>query len=305
MADIAILGIFAADTAYRAPRLPMMGETLLGDGFALNPGGKGSNQAVAAARAGGSVAFLSKIGADTFGDMAMATWDDAGVTFAGDRVADQPTGAAFIFLDSATGDNAIIVAPGAAGTISEADVEGWAATIRSARVFICQLEQPLEAAQRALAVARDAGVRTVLNPAPAAELPDAMLSLCDLITPNESEAALLTGIAVDSLEDAERAAKALVARGVGAAIITLGERGALFHDGNRTIHVEARTAGDVVETTGAGDAFNGALAVALSEGQQIDAALRFANACAAISVTRAGAAPSMPDRSEIDRLLLG
>lgn len=195
------------------------------------------------------------------------------------------------------------MAPGAAGAISAADVDRWGDTIRAARVFVCQLEQPLDAAQHALQIARKAGVRTILNPAPAAELSDEMLALCDLVTPNESEAELLTGITVTGPDDAERAAKALIARGVGAVIVTLGAQGALFHDGARTLHVAARNAGPVVETTGAGDAFNGALAVALAEGRDMDAALTFANACAAISVTRAGAAPSMPDRSEIDALL--
>lgn len=301
--DIAILGIFAADTAYRADRMPAMGETVLGRGFALNAGGKGSNQAVAAARAGGSVAFLSLIGQDTFGRLARDTWAAAGVTFAGSERRDADTGAAFIFVDESTGDNAIIVAPGAAGTIAPADIEGWAGTIRAARVFVTQLEQPLDAARNALAVARDAGVRTILNPAPAADLPDGMLALCDLITPNESEAARLTGIAVDGPETARAAAERLVARGAGAAVITLGANGALHYDGRGARHVPGLRAGPVVETTGAGDAFNGALAAALAEGRGIEAALAFANAAGALSVTRPGAAPSMPARAEIEALL--
>ncbi len=301
--DIAILGIFAADTAYRAERLPERGETILGRSFALNAGGKGSNQAVAAARAGASVAMLTKIGADTFGALARDTWAAAGVTFAGAETAEAATGAAFIFVDEATGDNAIIVAPGAAGTIAPADIDGWAATIRAAKVFVVQLEQPLDAAQRALAIARETGVRTILNPAPAMDLPDAMLALCDLVTPNETEAARLTGIAVDGPETARSAAAALCDRGAGAAVVTLGAAGALYHDGAVTRHVAGLSAGPVVETTGAGDAFNGALAVALAEGREIAAALAFANAAAALSVTRPGAAPSMPARDEIDRLL--
>ncbi len=301
--DIAILGIFAADTAYRADRLPEIGETVLGRGFALNAGGKGSNQAVAAARAGGSVAFLSKIGRDTFGALARETWSEAGVIFAGEERAGAATGAAFIYVDDSTGDNAIIVAPGAAGTISPADVESWAETIRAAKVFLVQLEQPLDAARRALEIAREAGVRTILNPAPAAELPDAMLGLCDLITPNESEAALLTGREVTGPESAAAAAGILVGRGVGAAVVTLGAAGALYRDRRETRHVEGLSAGAVVETTGAGDAFNGGLAAALAEGRDMGRALAFANAAAALSVTRAGAAPSMPARAEIERLL--
>lgn len=301
--DIAILGIFAADTAYRADRMPRIGETLLGRGFALNAGGKGSNQAVAAARAGGSVALLTKIGKDTFGALARETWADAGVSFAGGIDAEAATGAAFIYVDDTSGDNAIIVAPGAAGTISPADVEGWADTIRKARIFLVQLEQPLDAAIRALEIAREAGVTTILNPAPAAELDDRVLALCDLVTPNESEAALLTGRAVEDADGAADAATALIARGVGGVVVTLGAEGALHHDGTRPRHVAGLSAGRVVETTGAGDAFNGGLAVALAEGRTMEEALAFANATAALSVTRAGAAPSMPDRSEIDRLL--
>lgn len=302
MADIVILGIFAADTAYRASRLPRIGETVLGEGFALNPGGKGSNQAVAAARAGGDVAILSKIGRDTFGALARRTWDAAGVTFAGDET-DDPTGAAFIFVDAASGDNAIIVNPGAAGTITPADLDRWAPTIRGAKVFVTQLEQPLDAAKRGLEIARAAGVRTVLNPAPAADLSDEMLALCDLVTPNESEAAHLTGLTVTGPADAEAAAEALRARGAGAVIVTLGEHGALYHGGDTVLHIPALNAGPVVETTGAGDAFNGGLATALAEGQPVERALRVATATAALSVTRAGAAPSMPTRDEIDRLL--
>ncbi|WP_375260735.1 ribokinase [Palleronia sp.] len=302
MADIAILGIFAADTAYRASRLPRIGETVLGEGFALNPGGKGSNQAVAAARAGGDVAFLSKIGRDTFGALARRTWDEAGVAFAGDET-DDPTGAAFIFVDAQNGDNAIIVNPGAAGTITPADLDRWGPTIRGAKVFVTQLEQPLDAARRGLEIARAAGVRTVLNPAPAADLSDEMLALCDLVTPNESEAALLTGLSVTGPADAEAAARALRARGAGAVIVTLGELGALYHDGDTVLHIPALTSGPVVETTGAGDAFNGGLVTALAAGQSIERALRVASATAGLSVTRAGAAPSMPTREEIDRLI--
>ncbi len=301
--DIAILGIFAADTAYRADRMPAMGETVLGRDFALNAGGKGSNQAVAAARAGASVAFLTKIGGDTFGRLARDTWDRAGVTFAGSEMPDAATGAAFIFVDDTSGDNAIIVAPGAAGTITPADIERWADTIRAARVFVTQLEQPLGAAHRALRIARDAGVRTILNPAPAADLSDDMLALCDLVTPNESEAARLSGVIVDGPAGAAAAAAALVARGAGAAIVTLGANGALYHDGREARHIPGRVAGPVVETTGAGDAFNGALAAALAAGRAPEAALAFANAAGALSVTRPGAAPSMPRRAEIEGLM--
>lgn len=300
---IVILGVFVADTAYRADRQPRLGETILGRSFALGPGGKGSNQAVAAARAGGEVHLVTRLGRDPFAEMARATWAAAGVIPAVTEDADSYTGAAYIFIEHATGNNAIIIAPGAAGRISEADVEARADLIASARVFVTQLEQPMPAAVRALAIAREAGVRTILNPAPAAPLPEGMLGLCDLVTPNESEAEGLTGIAVTGLDAAGRAAAALVAAGAGAAVVTLGENGALYHDAARTVHVPAFRAGPVVETTGAGDAFAGGLAVALAEGRDAVEAVRFGCATAAISVTRAGTAPSMPSRAEIDALL--
>ena len=280
-----------------------MGETILGESFALGPGGKGSNQSVAAARAGGDVGFLTKLGADPFADMALRTWAEAGVTSLATQHPESYTGAAYIFVEAATGNNAIIICPGVAGTISAADVEAQADMIGAAKVFVTQLEQPMEAALRGLQIARAGGAVTILNPAPAAELPEGMLALADYVTPNETEAEGITGIAVRSVDDAVRAAEALRGKGAGAAIITLGENGALYHDGTRVIHVPALEAGPVVETTGAGDAFNGGLAAALAEGMDAEAAVRFANATAALSVTRPGTAPSMPRRAEIDALL--
>jgi ribokinase len=303
MGKIVILGVFVADTAYRADRQPRMGETILGNSFALGPGGKGSNQAVAAARAGGTVHFLTKLGKDTFGDLALATWNDAGVIPEVTQHGDQATGAAYIFIEEATGNNAIIISPGVASTISVADVEARSALIAGSDIFITQLEQPMDAALRALEIAKDGGARTMLNPAPAAALPDEMLALCDFLTPNETEAEELTGLPVASVADAEKAADVLRAKGVGAAIITLGENGALYSDGNRSVHVPAANAGPVVETTGAGDAFNGGFATALAEGADPIEAVRFGCATAAISVTRPGTAPSMPKRSEIDSLM--
>src|SRR5690606_17264358 len=206
------------------------------------------------------------------------------------------TGAAFIFLEAATGHNAIIVVPGAAARITAADVEARAGLIRGAAAFVTQLEQPVEAALRGLQIAREAGVTTILNPAPAAELPDGMLALCDYLTPNETEAEMLSGIPVTDLASAERAAEVLLARGVGAVVITLGGNGALYRDASRCVHVPVISAGSVVETTGAGDAFNGGFVVALSEGRDVIEAVRFGCATAGISVTRAGTAGSMPAR---------
>lgn len=303
MGRVVILGVFVADTAYRAPRQPRMGETILGKSFVLGPGGKGSNQAVAAAMAGAETHFISRLGKDAFADIALATWAKAGVHPAITQDPKSYTGAAYIFIEDATGNNAIIIAPGAAADISNTDIDANADLIRGAKVFITQLEQPIPVAVHALQLARAAGVTTILNPAPAASLPDGMLALCDYVTPNESEAEALTGLPVTSIAEAEAAARALRALGAGAAIITLGDKGALFHDGTRTIHVPPFKAGPVVETTGAGDAFNGGFAAALAEGQDPALAVRFGSATAGISVTRPGTAPSMPSRTEIEALL--
>ncbi len=303
MKSIVVLGIFVADATYRAARMPRMGETILGSGFALGPGGKGSNQAVAAARAGGDVRFITRLGRDEFAKMAHQVWTEAGVQALVYEDTDSYTGAAMIFVDEASGDNAIIVSPGAAGRILPQDVAAQSAAIAAAGIFMTQLEQPMPAAQAGLALARKHGVMTILNPAPAAALSNELLSLCDLITPNETEAEALTGISVTDRASAEAAAAALLARGVGAAVLTLGDKGVLYSAGKGALHVPAFYAGPLVETTGAGDAFNGGLAVALAEGREIESALRFGCALAGISVTRAGAAASMPRRAEIEALL--
>ena len=303
MGKVVILGVFVADTAYRADRQPRIGETILGHSFALGPGGKGSNQAVAAAMAGAETHFISRLGRDAFADMALATWGRAGVTPAVTQHSDSYTGAAYIFVEHGSGNNAIIICPGVAGQIATSDIDARRDLIAGADVFITQLEQPLPVALYALQMARAAGVRTLLNPAPAAALPEGMLALCDYVTPNETEAEALTGLPVTSVDQAIAAAKALRAMGAGAAIITLGAQGALYHDATQTVHVPVYDAGPVVETTGAGDAFNGGFAAALAGGADPVAAVRFGCATASISVTRPGTAPSMPARAEIDALM--
>lgn len=300
---IVILGVFVADTAYRADRAPKMGETILGNSFVLGPGGKGSNQSVAAAMAGGDVHFISKLGEDAFADIAQTIWEKAGVTPHVTRHADSYTGAAYIFIEEASGNNAIIICPGVANTISAADMDANADLIESADIFMTQLEQPMDAAMRALQIARNGGATTILNPAPAADLPDGMLKLCDYVTPNETEAEALTGLPVTTIDEAREAADLLLALGTKAAIITLGENGALFHDATRSEHVPAMSAGPVVETTGAGDAFNGGFASALARGMDPLDAVRFGCATAGLSVTKAGTAPSMPALADIEALL--
>lgn len=300
--NIVILGIFVADTAYRADRQPKMGETVLGTGFALGPGGKGSNQAVAVARLGAPVSFISRTGDDEFAKMAREMWVSEGVEPLVEQDPESFTGAAYIFVDDRSGDNAIIVVPGAAGTVAPADLERRRSEIESAGIFMTQLETPVEAARRGLEIARNAGVTTVLNPAPAAELDSAMLELCDYLVPNESEAELLTGRRVTDLASAKEAVADLRGRGAKSVIITLGENGALVDSGGSAVHVPACDAGAVVETTGAGDCFCGALAVALNRGSPIKDAAVFACAAASVSVTRPGTAPSMPRPEEVARV---
>ncbi|MGX7872498.1 ribokinase [Mesorhizobium sp. ORM6] len=300
---VIILGVFVADTAYRADRQPRLGETILGNSFKLGPGGKGSNQAVAAGKLGADTTFLTRLGVDAFADMAKRTWKDAGVKSAVIDTPDSYTGAAYIFVEEGSGNNAIIVSPGAAMLISPDDIEANAALIRGAGVFVTQLEQPIDAALQALEIAREAGVTTILNPAPAAKLPDRIYTLCDYLTPNETETEALTGLKVSSVNDARAAAGKLLEKGVGTVIVTLGDKGALLHTNERSEHVPAIDAGPVVETTGAGDAFNGGLAAALSRGAEPLQAVRFACAVAGISVTRPGTAPSMPTLQEVEALL--
>ena len=300
---VAILGIFVADLAFRAGRQPGIGETIIGSGFKMGPGGKGSNQAVAAARAGAAVTFVARLGQDEFGASALALDGREGISTRIVEMPDQPTGAAYVFVNDRNGENAIIVVPGAAGHITAADVAAAADAIRSAAVFITQLEQPVAAARAGLEIAKAAGTVTVFNPAPADQFDAAIYRLCDYMTPNESEAALLTGLPVTSVETARQAGDSLLAKGVGTALITLGEAGALFHNRERSVLVPAFRAGPVVETAGAGDAFNGGFAAALARGQEPLAAARFGCAVAGISVTRAGTAPSMPTLAEVEALM--
>lgn len=299
---VVVLGVFVADTTYRADRLPRMGETMLGTSFALGPGGKGSNQAIAAARLGGDVTMLTRLGRDDFADMAIQTWADAGVRPEVLYDSANHTGAAFVFVDDNSGDNAIIIAPGAAATLSSADADSWSSVISEADVFMTQLEQPEEAAMRGLQIARQAGVTTILNPAPAMDLTDEMLALCDYITPNETETHALTGISLTSLDQVEKAARILQERGAGVPVITLGERGAYVPAIGL---IPATSVGTVVETTGAGDAFNGGLATALARGAVPKRAVQVGCATAGISVTRAGAAASMPTLAEVQSHLTG
>jgi ribokinase len=299
---VTVLGSFVADLAFRTNRIPVWGETLMGNEFKLGPGGKGSNQAVAAARAGGRVSFISKLGPDPFGDMARALYKSEGIDTQFLFATQSATGAAAIIIDAHKGENAIIVVPGACFEVTAEEVDQARALIAGSAIFVAQLELPLPVVEHGLTLAHSLGVPTILNPAPAAPLPESIYRHIDYITPNESEAAALTGVPVSTVADAEKAADAFLARGVPNAIITLGAQGVFVKNAQVRAHVPAVNAGKVVETTGAGDAFNGGFAVALSEGMGLVEAARFGCASAGISITRPGTAPSMPTRAEIDAL---
>lgn len=300
--SIAVIGSSNTDLIIRVPRIPRPGETLLGGEFLSAAGGKGANQAVGAARAGGKVAFIARVGSDAFGDQAIAGLRRDGVDVScvfRDKLA--ASGVALIFV-APDGENSIAVAGGSNAKLSSADVKRAAGVIRSAALLVAQLETPLATVIAAVRVAARAGVRVILNPAPARPLPNSLLEMISILTPNETEAELLTGTKVTGDKAAARACGILRSRGVGTVILTLGARGAFLADvdGQRLVpgfKVKA------VDSTAAGDIFNGALGVALAERKNLPDAIRFANAAAALSVTRLGAQPSAPTRAAIERCL--
>lgn len=300
---VTVMGSFVADLAFRTDKLPAWGETFMGNSFLLGPGGKGSNQAVAASRAGAKVSFISKVGKDPFGDLARTIYREEGIDTRHLLTTTTATGAAAIIVDAHTGENSIIVVPGACYELTPEEVDEMKDLIAGSAIFLAQLELALPTVEHGLKLARSLNVPTILNPAPACKLPDSIFPYCDFVTPNETEAEILTGIKVTTLADAERAADAFLGLGVRDVVITLGAQGAFVKNAAVHAHIPAYNAGPVVETTGAGDAFNGGFAAALAEGKDLLQAARFGCAVAAISVTRHGTAPSMPHRAEVDTLM--
>jgi ribokinase len=301
--SILVIGSSNTDLIIKMERIPRSGETVLGGEFARAAGGKGANQAVGAARAGGAVTFIGRVGRDNFGESAVAGLAADGINV--EHVArdeHHPSGVAFIFVGK-QGENSIAVASGANGSLSPADVRKAAKVFAEAAVALVQLEVPLKTVIAAAKLARASGARVILNPAPAQPLPASLLKLVDIITPNETEAEMLTGIPVNDEAGAARAARKLRASGVKHVIITMGVRGAFVSTAAIEQVVPSHKM-KAVDTTAAGDIFNGTLAVALAEGKALLDAVRFASAAAAISVTRLGAQTSAPSRKEIDRLLL-
>ncbi len=299
---VTVVGSFNFDLAMRTPRMPVKGETILGGPFHMGPGGKGANQAVAAARLGADVTMVVKLGKDLFGDIAHKNLVEEGVK--PDhiiRTEETHTGTATILLDSA-GENMIVVAAGANTLLSPADLEAARQSIGNADVLLVQLEIPMGTVRHAISLAHEAGVPVLLNPAPGLALVPELLRQVSVLTPNETEAEIITGLPVRSLTEAEAAGHRLVSLGVNAAVITLGGQGALIVTAEVVRHVAGRTV-QVVDTTGAGDAFSGALAVALAEGQSLVDAVEFATVAASIQVTRLGTAPAMARRWEVEEAL--
>ncbi len=295
---LVVVGSSNMDLVISLPRIPAIGETVLGGKSSMVFGGKGANQAVAAIRAEGDVAYIAKVGNDLFGENMKNHFQQEG--FQTDLIltdADEPTGIAQIFV-SDKGENSIAVAPGANMKLAPEDIEPFTDLLRHAQVILLQLETPLDTVAYIADHAYNNNVKLILNPAPAQLLNEDLLKKVWLITPNETEASLLTGMDVVDQESAAKAAQHLLKMGVKNVIITLGENGSLLHTEKGSEHFKAYRA-KAIDTTAAGDVFNGTLAVAITEGSALPEAIRFAAAAAAISVTREGAQPSIPSRSEI------
>jgi ribokinase len=298
-ANIVVVGSSNMDIFCYSDRLPVPGETVIGDRYWMVMGGKGANQAVGARRLGAEVTLVGRVGDDVFGQRMLDNFSSHGMALDHIQVdREAGSGVAMILVDKQA-ENSIVVVPGVNMRISPSDVESAAARLRAADVLLMQLEIPLEAIQRAVDLAREGHTLCVLNPAPARPLPDRILEKVDLLTPNQSEARVLTGIPADTLEGAEAAGQALLDKGVQTVIITLGAQGAFIVQPGGTQHVKGLRV-DAVDTTGAGDAFMAGLAVALAEGKPLEEATRFANVTGALSTQKPGAMPSMPSRVEVE-----
>jgi ribokinase len=297
---IAVVGSYATGLTMRVERLPSQGETLLGTGYRVDYGGKGSNQAVGCARLGARVSFVAKIGNDAFGEMALELYRDEGIDVSHvAQTGDAPTGVGFIMVD-ASGNNCITIDPGANELLTADDVSREEAAFDTAKAVLTQLEIPVAAAEAAMARGRVKGALTILNPAPVRPLPESILQLVDIITPNQSEARVLAGRSPNEACDAEEIARDLIRCGVKQVVMTLGEKGALIVSGSSSRRVPALKM-DAVDTTGAGDAFNAGLAMALACGAGLEDAVRFAVVTGGLAVTREGVIPSLPDRDEVLR----
>ena len=302
MSSICVFGVFVADLCFFADKIPIKGETVLGKNHIVGPGGKGSNQAIAAARLGGNVNFITKIGDDQNAKMALKLYKEAGINT--DSIIQDPnqsTGVAGIMINEKTGDNPINIVPGAAGSISNEDIDNNIEFIKKSEIFLTQLETPNEVTSYALNRAKETGSITIFNPAPASDIKESDFKCIDYFTPNETEASFYLGKKVESKTEIEESAKTFLEKGVKNIIITLGPKGLYFANSEESFFIDVYSLKDkVIDTTGAGDAFNGAFAYALSNKLKIKDALEFSNKVAAISTTKAGAANAMPKLDEVE-----
>ena len=294
MSDISVLGIFVADISFLGPKIPAVGETILGNKYNIGPGGKGCNQALAIARLGAKVNFISKIGKDDYGQLALDTLKKNNIDIK-NVIQDEnlQTGVAGILVDKNSGKNAINVIVGAPSTLKISDLDNQIKEIKNSKIFLTQLEVPKNVTLHCLKTAKANGCITILNPAPASEITKEFFSNIDYFTPNETEAEFYTGIKITNAKEAKQAADKLIHLGIKKIIITLGEKGLFYSDGNEEIYLKANSI-KAIDTTGAGDAFNGGLAFGLSIKKPIRECLEFANKIAGISTTKLGAGDAMP-----------
>ncbi len=296
MSKIVVIGSSNTDMIIKAERIPVPGETILGGDFMMADGGKGANQAVAIAKLGGDITFVAKLGNDMFGDNALEKYSLYGINTKYVYRDDSPSGVALIMVDS-KGENCISVASGANAKLSVDDIDICREEIENAEILLMQIEIPEETICYATDIAYKAGVKVILNPAPASALPPELYRKLYMITPNRTEAQILSGISINDIESAKKAALIIAAKGVKIVLITLGDKGALILEDGKFTYVEAHRV-DAVDTTAAGDVFNGAVCVGISEGMSIEKAVRFATVASSISVTRMGAQTSIPARDE-------
>jgi ribokinase len=297
---VVVVGSSNTDMIIKMERIPRPGETIIGGDFFMAAGGKGANQAVAAARLGGEVTFVAKVGTDMFGKQAIENFKQEGIN--ADFVVEapeNPSGVALIFVDQ-KGENSIAVASGANNSLADQDVTAAQGKLEESDVLLLQLETPLDTVRHAARLAAEQGVTVILNPAPARELDDELLSYITVLTPNETETELLTGVKVVNEESGRAAAQVLRSRGVNNVVITLGSEGSLIVTEDQAIKVPTKEI-EAMDTTAAGDCFNGALACALAEGKSLEEAARFANLAGALSATKMGAQPSLPTREELQQ----
>lgn len=296
---ITVVGSYAAGLVMKVERLPARGETLLGWGYRVDHGGKGSNQAVGCARLGVQVHFVARLGADAFGEAALGLYAEEGVNAEAVRqTPEAPTGVGFIIVEATGGQNSIVLDPGSNELLSEQDVSQAEGAFNAPAVVLTQLEIPVEAARAALERGRAAGALTLLNPAPVRSLDSEILASVDVLTPNEVEARVLVGFDAQAAIEPERAARALIERGVKQVVVTLGEKGALIVTADSARHIPAAEM-KAVDTVGAGDAFNAGLAAALGHGEDLESAVRFAVVTGGLAVTREGVVPALPQRETV------